>query len=123
MAASKTVKSLDEIDNLRSKDHEKLRQEARAERDRLQEEQLNAPKEGSPNPAPEPPDYDNPENPRGIPDVLCAGMPDSQATDAQKVQNPTPARPPLAANMDPPVSVMERVSAGQNRKPPQEVIP
>jgi hypothetical protein len=67
--------------------------------------------------------YDNPENPRGIPDYLASGAPDSQATDAQKAQNPTPQRPPYAADLDPPMSIPERVSAGQNRKPPQEVIP
>jgi hypothetical protein len=66
---------------------------------------------------------DNPENPRGIPSHLVDGMPDSQATDAQKAQNPVPKRPPVAADIDPPVSIQERVSAGQNRKPPQEVTP
>lgn len=66
---------------------------------------------------------DNPENPRGVPSHLTDGLPDSQATDSQKAQNPVPQRPPFAADMDPPFSIQERVSAGQNRKPPQEVIP
>jgi len=66
---------------------------------------------------------DNPLNPRGVPGHMTTGQPDSQATDAQKIENPTPARPPLLANMDPPFTVQERVSAGQNRKPPAEVIP
>jgi hypothetical protein len=64
---------------------------------------------------------DNPQNPRGISSNLTDGTPDAQATDAQKVQNPTPSRPPLAATAT--TSVLERVSAGQNRKPPQEVVP
>jgi hypothetical protein len=64
---------------------------------------------------------DNPKNPKGISSNLTDGSPDAQATDAQKVQNPTPARPPLAATAT--TSVLERVSAGQNRKPPQEIIP
>jgi len=64
---------------------------------------------------------DNPKNPRGISSNLTDGTPDAQATNAQKIQNPTPSRPPLAATST--VSVLERVSAGQNRKPPQEVVP
>jgi hypothetical protein len=68
------------------------------------------------------PHFDNALNPRGIPSNLCNGMPDNQATNAQKVQNPTPARTAQAANAYP-MSVGERVSAGQNRRPPNEVIP
>lgn len=74
-------------------------------------------------PYPDGSDGDNPLNPRGIPGHMTDGMPDSQATDAQKIDNPTPQRPPLAANLFPPVTIQERVSAGQNRKPPAEVIP
>jgi hypothetical protein len=81
---------------------------------------------GTPNSAPVPltttPHFDNPLNPRGISSNLCNGVPDNQATDSQKVQNPTPARAPQAATTYP-MTVGERVSAGQNRKPPQEVIP
>ena len=40
----------------------------------------------------------------------------------QKIQDPTPARAPLSATTYPMV-IGERVSAGQNRKPPQEIIP
>jgi hypothetical protein len=65
---------------------------------------------------------DNPLNPRGIPSNMTAGSPDAQAMDAQKSQNPTPSRPPIAATMFPD-PFYERVSAGQNRKPPQEIIP
>ena len=65
---------------------------------------------------------DNPLNPRGIPSSMTTGAPDAQATDAQKSQNPTPARIPVAATMFPDPN-LERVSAGQNRKPPQEIIP
>jgi hypothetical protein len=65
---------------------------------------------------------DNPLNPRGIPSSKTDGLPDYQATDSQKVQNPTPARIPVAATMFPDPN-LERVSAGQNRKPPQEIIP
>jgi len=64
---------------------------------------------------------DNPQNPKGVSSNLTDGTPDAQATDAQKIQNPTPSRPPLAATAT--TSVLERVSAGQNRKPPQEVVP
>jgi len=64
---------------------------------------------------------DNPKNPRGVSSNLTDGTPDAQATNAQKVQNPTPSRPPLSATST--TSVLERVSAGQNRKPPAEVIP
>ena len=74
-------------------------------------------------PPTEGPYADSVDNPRGIPSNMTSGMPDAQATDSQKVQNPTPKRPPLSASMDPPVTVFERVSAGQNRKPPSEVIP
>ena len=66
---------------------------------------------------------DNPLNPRGIPSNLTDGQPDSQATDAQKIDNPTPQRPPIAAHIFPQPTIQERVSAGQNRKPPAEVIP
>ena len=66
---------------------------------------------------------DNPLNPRGIPSNLTSGQPDSQATDAQKIDNPVPQRPPIAASIFPPVTIQERVSAGQNRKPPQEQVP
>ena len=70
------------------------------------------------------PHFDNPQNPRGVPSNLCDGAADAQATNAQKVQNPTPQRQPQAANVYPDASTnLERVSAGQNRKPPQEVIP
>jgi len=65
---------------------------------------------------------DNPQNPRGIPSNLTDGSADSQATDAQKVQNAVPKRPPIATNIYP-EPTLERVSAGQNRKPPQEVTP
>ena len=65
---------------------------------------------------------DNPQNPRGIPSNVTDGAPDSQATDSQKAHNPTPARIPIAATMFPDPNY-ERVSAGQNRKPPQEIIP
>jgi hypothetical protein len=86
---------------------------------------------GDPNTFPEPPVdpasnpagfADNPLNPRGIPTAYCNGAPDSQATDAQKTQNPTPARIPTTAEMYPDPNP-ERVSAGQNRKPPEEIIP
>jgi hypothetical protein len=86
---------------------------------------------GTDNTFPEPPTdpsatpsgwVDNPLNPRGIPSNLCDGAPDSQATDAQKAQNPTPQRAPIATNIYPD-PFYERVSAGQNRKPPQEIIP
>jgi hypothetical protein len=66
---------------------------------------------------------DNPLNPRGIPGNLTDGSPDTQATGAQKTQDPVPKRPPYAANLSPYPSIPERVSAGQNRKPPQERIP
>lgn len=68
------------------------------------------------------PHFDNPLNPRGISSNLCNGVPNNQATNSQKVQDPTPARAPLAATTYPMV-IGERVSAGQNRKPPQEIIP
>src|SRR3954468_17812762 len=64
---------------------------------------------------------DNPKNPRGVQSNLTDGTPNAQATNAQKVQDPVPSRPPLAATST--VSVLERVSAGQNRKPPAEVVP
>jgi hypothetical protein len=64
---------------------------------------------------------DNPKNPRGVQSNLTDGTPNAQATNAQKIQDPVPSRPPLAATST--VSVLERVSAGQNRKPPAEVIP
>ena len=79
---------------------------------------------GTPSILTEPPvPPDNPKNPRGVASNLCDGQPDAQATGAQKTQNPTPARPPTVANVDPPISILERVSAGQNRKPPSETIP
>jgi hypothetical protein len=90
-----------------------------------------SPREGNQSIWPEPPTdpgatpsgwVDNPQNPRGIPSNLCDGLPDAQATDAQKSQNPTPARIPIPATMFPDPN-LERVSAGQNRKPPQEIIP
>ena len=65
---------------------------------------------------------DNPLNPRGIPSNLTDGAPDSQATDAQKTQNAVPKRAPIMTNVYPD-PFYERVSAGQNRKPPQEIIP
>jgi hypothetical protein len=78
-----------------------------------------------PNSRPEPPvrraPFDNPLNPRGIPDYLADGQPSSQATDAQKVQDPTPAR--AATLPQDAFNSSERVSAGQNRKPPQERVP
>ena len=86
---------------------------------------------GDPNTFPEPPTdpasnpfafADNPLNPRGIPGNMCNGSPNSQATDAQKIQDPTPARIPVEATMYPDPNY-ERVSAGQNRKPPEEIIP
>jgi hypothetical protein len=64
---------------------------------------------------------DNVENPRGVPSSLTDGTPNAQATDAQKIQDPVPSRPPLAATAT--TSVLERVSAGQNRKAPQERVP
>jgi hypothetical protein len=67
------------------------------------------------------PHFDNPKNPRGISSNLTTGLPDAQAFDSQKAQNPTPARVPVATNVYPDSS--ERVSAGQNRAPPNEVIP
>jgi len=89
------------------------------------------PHTGTDNTYPEPPTdpasnpanwADNPLNPRGIPSPYCNGAPDTQATDAQKAQNPTPARIPVQATLYPDPNP-ERVSAGQNRKPPQEIIP
>jgi hypothetical protein len=68
------------------------------------------------------PHFDNPLNPRGISSNLCNGVPNGQATDSQKIQDPTPARAPQSATTYP-MAVGERVSAGQNRRPPQEVIP
>jgi len=70
------------------------------------------------------PHFDNPLNPRGIPSMLCDGAADAQATMDQKTQNPTPQRQPVAATVlvDPSTN-LERVSAGQNRKPPQEIVP
>lgn len=77
-----------------------------------------------PSSMPEPPvnspPFDNPLNPRGIPDYMTDGEPTSQATDAQKIQAPTPNRPP---SLPTDLSADERVSAGWNRKPPQEQIP
>ena len=68
--------------------------------------------------------FDNPLNPRGIPSSLCDGAADAQATQDQKTQNPTPQRQPINATTFPdPVLNLERVSAGQNRKPPQEIVP
>ena len=123
----------------RLREQEQSYEEGKAEARALFEAQDNAtptPQTGTDSAYPEPPSdplapiqnpngdfYDNPENPRGIPDYLTDGAPDSQATDSQKTQNPTPQRPPLMADMDPPVSIQERVSAAQNRKPPQEVVP
>ena len=70
------------------------------------------------------PHYDNPLNPRGVPSHLTDGAADAQATDAQKTQNPTPQRQPVNATTYPDLTVnAERVSAGQNRKPPAEIIP
>jgi hypothetical protein len=86
---------------------------------------------GDPSTIPEPPVdpesnpfgfADNPLNPRGIPSNMTNGYPNAQATDAQKTQDPTPARIPIAADMFPDPNP-ERVSAGQNRKPPLEQIP
>jgi len=81
---------------------------------------------GTPNSATVPatgsPHFDNPKNPRGISSNLCNGVPNNQATDSQKIQDPTPARAPQAATTYPMV-IGERVSAGQNRRPPQEIIP
>jgi hypothetical protein len=65
---------------------------------------------------------DNPQNPRGIPSSMTNGLPNDQAMDAQKAQDPTPARIPIPATAYPDPN-LERVSAGQNRKPPEEVIP
>lgn len=77
-----------------------------------------------PNSLPEPPTdaepYDNPLNPRGIPDYMTDGEPSAQATDAQKIQDATPARAPTLPTD---ISDEERVSAAQNRKPPMERIP
>lgn len=87
---------------------------------------------GTNNTYPEPltttPHFDNPKNPRGIPSSMCNGVPDNYALDAQKIENPTPARtaqPYTTAGPTDPLwtTSPERVSAGQNRKPPQEVIP
>ncbi len=70
------------------------------------------------------PHFDNPKNPRGIPSNLTDGAADAQATTDQKTQNPTPQRQPINATTFPdPALNLERVSAGQNRKPPQEIIP
>jgi len=86
---------------------------------------------GTPSMWPEPPTdpaatpsgwVDNPLNPRGIPSNLTDGLPNAQATDAQKAQDPTPARLPTAADAYPDPNA-ERISAGQNRRPPQEIIP
>ena len=141
MATQVKVKSTKDLSvNLgekRLRDQEQSRQETAEEAQRLFEEQDQAdPKQGVDSTYDEPPSdpdapianpngdfYDNPENPRGIPDYLTDGQPDSQATDAQKVQNAVPKRPPLPADMDPPVTIQERVSAAQNRKPPAEVVP
>ena len=68
------------------------------------------------------PHFDNPKNPRGIASSRTDGVPDTQAFDSQKAQNPTPARPPIVTSVYP-EPFGERVSAGQNRAPPQEVIP
>jgi hypothetical protein len=70
------------------------------------------------------PHFDSVTNPRGVPSYLCDGAADAQATGAQKVQNPTPQRQPQAANVYPDAATnLERVSAGQNRKPAGEIIP
>jgi hypothetical protein len=70
------------------------------------------------------PHFDNPLNPRGIPSSMCDGAADAQATTDQKTQNPTPQRQPINATTFPdPSTNLERVSAGQNRKPPTEIIP
>jgi hypothetical protein len=70
------------------------------------------------------PHFDNPLNPRGIPGSMCDGAADAQATTDQKTQNPTPQRQPTNATDYPaPAINLERVSAGQNRKPPGEIIP
>ena len=53
---------------------------------------------------------------------MTNGLPNDQAMDAQKAQDPTPARIPIPATAYPDPN-LERVSAGQNRKPPEEVIP
>ena len=69
------------------------------ERTALHEEQHSSAKEGidgAPEPPVDGPYADNPENPRGIPSNMTTGFPDSQATDSQKIQNPTPQRPPLS---------------------------
>jgi hypothetical protein len=70
------------------------------------------------------PHFDNPLNPRGVSSSLTDGAADAQATQDQKTQNPTPQRQPINATTFPdPVLNLERVSAGQNRKPPGEIIP
>jgi hypothetical protein len=70
----------------------------------------------------DPPEPDNPLNPRGVPSYATTGYPDAQATDAQKTQNPEPQRIPIEATMFPDPNP-ERVSAGQNRRPVEEIIP
>ena len=114
------------------RDLERQREEtAKQARAAFEEQDSASPQQGVDSTFPEPPtdpysdgsEGDNPLNPRGIPDHMTDGMPDSQATDAQKIDNPTPQRPPLMASMDPPIVIQERVSAGQNRKPPQEQVP
>jgi len=70
------------------------------------------------------PHFDNPKNPRGVPSYYTTGAADAQATTDQKTQNPTPQRQPINATTFPdPSTNLERVSAGQNRKPPQEIVP
>ncbi len=78
--------------------------------------------EPTPTPNVRVPEPDNPDNPRGVASCDTSGAPDAQATDAQKIQNPEPQRIPIDAAMFPDPN-LERVSAGQNRKPIGEVIP
>lgn len=104
-----------------------LTKQAEAERKRFDEEReteraQDAPDQQVASILTEPPvPPDNPKNPRGVNSSLTDGTPNAQATNAQKIQDPVPSRPPLAATAT--TSVLERVSAGQNRKPPQEIIP
>jgi len=132
MAKAQAVQVLPQEQAVRDQehDHEENRKNALAkfeEQDNAPGAQVVDPDGGTSSIYPEPtvgtPHFDNPLNPRGIPGNMTDGLPDTQATGAQKIQDPVPKRPPVAANLFPPVTIQERVSAGQNRKPPQERVP
>lgn len=131
MPKAKTLTIPDEANRQLRESEEQSRQLLAEEREVEQQQDMPAPEQQVASVLPEPPSpptaalggwfLDNPKNPRGVPSSLTDGTPNAQATNAQKVQDPTPSRPPLAATST--VSVLERVSAGQNRKPPAEVVP